>query len=224
METAIVQTRGLVPLFPSIQDKEALAKASEPKQCLMTFAKIKTPLLAAESQTPVLSAIRKEHGDNYVTGLVAKHILSLTQFLGDKCKMTKDQILETAFYIVEDFYWLNIADIVLIMKNIKTENISFKLYESLNGQKILQAVEEYALQRAEDVERSKNNREEIIKKHGYDKTNERADDTKLAGALLDYQMEAEAKKAHEELILLDHNYRLHEAMKTVSKITKKTQQ
>ena len=99
------------------------------------------------SQAPVLSSVFKLYGEKFTVLYLVAWIINLNNFLNIRSKMTPGQIDETAELIYQDNYYLNIADLRLIFKNIKSGK--YPLFESLDGMKLMNIFQAYANERQE---------------------------------------------------------------------------
>ena len=188
-------------------------KEYSPNNCLTKFVEVKTPQLALKTDAPALCNINRSYGHKFLIGLISLNIINLCEYLGKKYAMSEQQISETSELIYTDNYYLTLADITLVFTQIKQGKRGGALYENINGRKIIECFAQYAAERAETACNEQLNREEIIKKHGYDKSQERASDDKLAEGILNYQMEAARREAQKELQDLNNKYHLQKLVR-----------
>jgi hypothetical protein len=181
-------------------------KEFSPKQCLIKYIKTDTPALALKADSPTLALINKQYGHKYVIGLLSLFLINLSEFLGRKFEMSKLQIEETSELLYADYYYLNLADVNAVFRRIKTNTSG--LYEQINGAKILEKFSAYSQERAETARQFNDEKSEIIQKHGYDKSKEIADETKIAEMILEKKMEAAQREAQLELADLNRQYHL----------------
>ena len=113
------------------------------RKCIREFRNIKTELQAYESKVESLAKIKKISGEKVPIALIQMWLLSLNNFVNVSRKLTVEQIEELSYHILTDYYYLNMADIYLIITNIKKGKYG-QLYESLDGMKILSFFEQYA--------------------------------------------------------------------------------
>ena len=99
------------------------------------------------SGAPLLSSTKRQHGEKFIILYLASWITNLNDFLNIRSKMTPAQIMETADLIYQDNFYLNIADLRLIFKNIKSGK--YPLFESLDGMKLMSIFQAYANERQE---------------------------------------------------------------------------
>jgi len=138
--------------------QESLSKYKEPKDFIsmspanatIELRHIKSEndiLLSVKNQeTPSISTLKKHHGEEKVIAYLFLWILDLNMALGVKNTMSEPQINECAFFIIEDYYYLKIADFKLFFTNIKKGKLGI-LYESLSTPKILEWLEKYVIER-----------------------------------------------------------------------------
>lgn len=118
-----------------------------PNNAIVELKKVNSIDLCLKSETPSLSLINKENGNDKTLALIEIWILDVNDFLNVNRKMNTPQIKQTALMILTDFYYFKIADINLVFQNAK-KGYYGALYESLDGLKIYQWFEKYALDRA----------------------------------------------------------------------------
>jgi hypothetical protein len=118
-----------------------------PGKCLRIFKKADTPALTIKSGAPTLASIKKEYSEDFSQAYVAVWIVNLNDFINASRKMSPPQIEETAILILQEYYYLNLADINLIFKRIKKGEFG-QLYTELDGIKLLSWFEKYTNERA----------------------------------------------------------------------------
>lgn len=89
----------------------------------------------------------KKDDEDFTLAQVEVYITRLNDFLNIPRKMTGTQSMETARLIVQEFYYMNLADIKLAFDKIKTGSFG-NLYEGIDGVKIITAIREYEMERA----------------------------------------------------------------------------
>ena len=97
-----------------------IEKQFAPYNCLMLFGNEKTPRQRIESKAPTLRLLSTQVGLQKTVEIVANLIKSLNGFLNISRKMNQDQINETAFYVCQQFYFLNISEISNVFSDVKT--------------------------------------------------------------------------------------------------------
>lgn len=128
-------------------DKLAINKPGE----LMTqLREFKTPALCAASGTPALAEIKKEHGMDKAMNIVQIWISNCNDFFNLPRKMSPAQIKETATMIMDDYYYLKIADINLVFTRAK-KGYYGEMYQSLDGMKVYSWFTKYADERANEI-------------------------------------------------------------------------
>jgi len=121
------------------------------KNCMMKFSKIRSSLVAYEQQVPTLAKVFKEYGHEFIIAYIEYWIDNLNDFINAARKMSPDQMGETAILIYQYYPYLNIADFNLVFTRIKHGEFG-KLYESIDGVKILEYFRTYASERANKIE------------------------------------------------------------------------
>jgi hypothetical protein len=105
------------------------------------------------SETPSIARIKKHHGEESTISFIALWIADLNISLNIKNTMGVDQIEECAFFILDDYYYLTMADFKLFFTGIKKGKYG-KTYESLSMAKILEWLESYVINRTSMFENS----------------------------------------------------------------------
>lgn len=118
--------------------------------CLKSFKKINTEIEAFKSNTHTLVEIKKNSSEKICLSILQAWVISLNDFVNCSRKMGPNQIKELCIYIYNDYYFLKMSDIYLIITRIK-KGFYGQLYESIDGMKILGFIEKYANERANSV-------------------------------------------------------------------------
>lgn len=132
-----------------------------PKACLSKFKAVKTIKQALKQNAGSLSQIKKGYGQEFQKTYLMLWMVDLQEKVGVKNKMHEEVIEECAEFVIEDYYYLNLADINLIFTRAK-KGFYGPLYESISMPKILEWFENYANERGElaySVDISKHERE-----------------------------------------------------------------
>lgn len=80
---------------------------------------MQTAIQCAESGMPILSVMRRTYGEDWVAAYLAAWIVNVQEFFNISAKMNDNQITETAYMILDDFWALNVADVNLVFKQAK---------------------------------------------------------------------------------------------------------
>lgn len=118
-----------------------------PGKCLRTFHRENTPALTISSSAPTLASIRREYSEDFQIAYVSVWIVNLNDFVNALRKMSPEQIEETATIIVQEYPYLNLADINLVFRKIKKGEFG-QLFAEIDGMKVLSWFEQYASERA----------------------------------------------------------------------------
>lgn len=118
--------------------------------CIKIFRKIDSPEVAAGFNVPTLANIKKNTDEDYTINYIMCWIVNLNDYLNISRKMGKYQIIETANFILQDYYYLKISDFHYLFSEIKKGGYG-KFYESLDGLKIIRIFEKYANQRSKKL-------------------------------------------------------------------------
>lgn len=118
-----------------------------PTEARAVCGKLMTAVACVNSGLSALSALRKAHGEQKVMACLALWINDLQSFLNISAKMNAPQIMETCAMIMDDFYFLNLADVRLVMSRAKKGEYG-QLYGRIDGQIIYQWFAEYFEERS----------------------------------------------------------------------------
>lgn len=108
--------------------------------------KVNNPLQAINTECKTLALIKKDNDENKVLSIISAWIIDLNEFLNIKNQMSESQIEQTALFILDDYYYFNIAEINLIFTRIK-KGFYGSFYESLDGTKLLSYFNQYDIER-----------------------------------------------------------------------------
>lgn len=176
--------------------KEFLAEYS-PLAVPAKTADIRSPVAASQCGLPSISQIKAQYGEQMTVLYLTTWIDNLTAFLGKKYALTEVQTVETANLIYQRYPELNIADLRLVFESIKTGDCGVTLYGDINGLTILKIFETYFTNRLQQCYDASLNRDEVIKKHGYDRTKTTATEQQVAEMYNRYR-EAYIKRQEEK--------------------------
>jgi hypothetical protein len=135
------------------------------------FKHVKTVSLAVNDKSDSLAKIRKKAGKKVSLSIIKVWLINLNDFLNISRKMNQVQIEETADLLYDEFYYLKISDIALLMKRIKTGHYG-QFYESIDGMKLMEMFYQYAQERVNGI-LDNSEREERELKYKYNEDNQR---------------------------------------------------
>lgn len=176
--------------------KEFLAEYS-PLAVPAKTADIRSPVAASQCGLPSISQIKAQYGEKVTVLYLTTWLDNLTAFLGKKYALTEVQTVETANLIFQRYPELNVADLRLVFESIKTGDCGVTLYGDINGLTILKIFETYFTNRLQQCYDASLNRDEVIKKHGYDRTKTTATEQQVAEMYNRYR-EAYIKRQEEK--------------------------
>lgn len=127
------------------------------------FKHVKTLELAINDNSDSLAKICKKVGKKISLNIIKVWLVNLNDFLNISRKMNPAQIDQTSDLIYDEFYYLKISDIALLMKRIKTGHYG-QFYESIDGMKIMEMFYQYAQERVNGI-LDNSEREEYELKH-----------------------------------------------------------
>ena len=201
-EMAVVERKAGEP--PALQVGAAdFLKQNTPVKVMRECLAIKTPLEAAKAtDKPTLGAIRKQYGDDFIAGYLKLWIINLSEYLGMSL-MSDMQLEETALLLLSDNYYLNLADLNVVMGAIKRGERTIS--SPINGAKLSKLFADYRADRCAAYVDSQENEHETIKKHGYIPcVNDIAQAT--LDTMMENQMRAAQRQALAEQEMLDRKY------------------
>lgn len=126
--------------------KQSFLAEYSPAKCLRAFHKENTPALTINSSAPTLASIRREYSEDFQIAYISVWIVNLNDFVNALRKMTPEQIEETATIIVQEYPYMNLADINLVFRKIKKGEFG-QLFAEIDGIKVLSWFEQYSLER-----------------------------------------------------------------------------
>lgn len=189
---------------PALQVPAAdFLKQNSPLKVMQQCLAIKTPLAAAKAQDmPTIGAIRKQYGDDFIAGYLKLWIINLSEYLGASL-MSDMQLEETALLLLADNYYLNLADLNVVMGAIKRGERTIS--SPINGAKLSKLFADYRDDRCAAYVDSQENEHEVLKKHGYiPQVNDIAQAT--LDMMMENQMRAAQRQALAEQEMLDRKY------------------
>ena len=178
MDNALVKKADTAAAL-ALPAKEFLAEYS-PLAVPAKTADIRSPVAASQCGLPSISQIKAQYGEKVTVLYLTTWLDNLTAFLGKKYALTEVQTVETANLIYQRYPELNIADLRLVFESIKTGDCGVTLYGDINGLTILKIFETYFTNRLQQCYDASLNRDEVIKKHGYDRTKTTATEQQVA--------------------------------------------
>ena len=178
MDNALVKKADTAAAL-ALPAKEFLAEYS-PLAVPAKTADIRSPVAASQCGLPSIRQIKAQYGEKVTVLYLTTWLDNLTAFLGKKYALTEVQTVETANLIYQRYPELNIADLRLVFESIKTGDCGVTLYGEINGLTILKIFETYFTNRLQQCYDATLNRDEVIKKHGYDRTKTTATEQQVA--------------------------------------------
>lgn len=196
--------------------KEFLAEYS-PLAVPAKTADIRSPVAASQCGLPSISQIKAQYGEKVTVLYLTTWIDNLTAFLGKKYALTEVQTVETANLIYQRYPELNIADLRLVFESIKTGDCGITLYGEINGLTILKIFETYFTNRLQQCYDASLNRDEVIKKHGYDRTKTTATEQQVADMYNRYREAYIKRQEEKEAQYAATQVRIKEILKQIKK-------
>ena len=109
---------------------------------IIRYANVKNALTAYSAKSIPLALIRKKFGVEFQLNYINMWLLDLNKFVNAKYKMDENQIIQTAEMIASTYYYFKISEFYFALKCIKM-GIRGKLYESLDGMKVMEWLQQY---------------------------------------------------------------------------------
>ena len=122
--------------------------------CREKYAEINSCSKALETSSPLLSHIKKSYGKQSAIAYIETWLYNLNDYLNISRRLKKEQIYETALYIIQDYYYLNIAELHLFFTKLKKGEFG-NLYEGIDGYKILSFLKTYEQERLSHFEKKR---------------------------------------------------------------------
>lgn len=123
-----------------------------PNELSKHYKAYNTPALCFQSKEQSLLALSRESRRQDVEFALSIHITALNDYLCQKSGMKRDHVEFVVGVILDEYKWLNMADINLIINRIKS-NYYGEFYENFNGQKLLGIFAKYNEERMCEIER-----------------------------------------------------------------------
>ncbi len=196
--------------------KEFLAEYS-PLAVPAKTADIRSPVAASQCGLPSISQIKAQYGEKVTVLYLTTWLDNLTAFLGKKYALTEVQTVETANLIYQRYPELNVADLRLVFESIKTGDCGITLYGDINGLTILKIFETYFTNRLQQCYDASLNRDEVIKKHGYDRTKTTATEEQVADMYNRYREAYLRRQAEQQAQYAAAQARIKEILKQIKK-------
>ena len=184
---------------------------------------IRSPVQAAGCGMPTLGQIKKQYGDKLTVLYLTTWLDNLTAFLGKKYALTEVQTVETANLIFQRYPSLNVADLRLVFESIKTGDCGVTLYGDINGLTILKIFETYFTNRTQQCYEENLKRDDVIKKHGYDRTKTTATEQQVADLYSQYREAYLRRLAEQEAQALVAKTHLQDLLKKFEETKRKPQ-
>ena len=122
----------------------------QPMQVSRELRKVKTKEdvmeLVKSRSVPSIAKLKKQSSENKIIAYISMWLIDLNVSLNIKNPMSEFQIEECAYFILDDYYYLTIADFKLFFTNIKKGKYG-KLYEAISTPKIMDFLHEYTVER-----------------------------------------------------------------------------
>ncbi len=196
--------------IPALQlsQKEFLT-AYNPDQCAEQFKTDLIPLDCARRQDlPLLADISRQYGREVLITYIYIWITNTLDYFGKK--YPDNNVIKTCISdCLKGREYLNIADVNMIFSDLR------RTASDVNMPRFVKAFADYASERAASYYENQLRKDDVIKKHGYMPKEVQDIEKKLAETVIEYQMQEAQRKAHLELVELEHDYRLSNAMKII---------
>lgn len=128
--------------------------------------RVKSVADVISSNTPSLGLVCREKGEAVSVSIVTLEIESLIVFVNVGKTMNDEQQIITSKTIVFDYPYLTLADLKLFFQRLK-KGVYGKMYDRIDGQIILQALDQYVSDRSEIIGELSENSHYRAKKNEY---------------------------------------------------------
>jgi len=112
---------------------------------------VRTVLDIIKTDSPSLSVIRKDNGEEKTMAAINAVIIDLAKFFSVGRSMNAEQVKETARLVIKSYYYLKVEDLKLFSDNFKA-GLYGKTFDRIDGNVILLALAEYVEGRMNAVE------------------------------------------------------------------------
>lgn len=109
---------------------------------------VTNPVKVFACDMPTIGSIKKAYGDVFCQAYIETWIINLSEFVNLGKGMSPSQVIETALMIMDEFYYMSLADINLVFRRAKSGYYG-QLYDRLDGQIILGWFRAYAMERSQ---------------------------------------------------------------------------
>ena len=128
------------------------------------YTEIKTPALALESKVINLREIAGIYNEELPVLLIKAWLVNFSLFMD--FAISPQQARETAIYVFEETFMLNIAELTLLFKRIKTGHYG-EFYGKFNPQIVLRACREYRQERGKIISKMPSDQQKEVLKYLY---------------------------------------------------------
>lgn len=112
--------------------------------CMQKYFEVKTIEDALRSKKIKLRELSVAYGEEIITGWIQAWLINLSSYMN--FSISTQQAKQTAMFILEDCYMLNIVEFTLLFRKITRGNYG-EFYGKFNGQIIISACKQYRSQR-----------------------------------------------------------------------------
>jgi hypothetical protein len=132
---------------------KAFLKTYTPNNARRELAGIKSELACVASNMPSLARLRSISGEVKAEAYVKLWLIYIDELLNLKERMSELQVTEVARLVVSEYYYLNIADLNLLISKVSLGEYG-KAYDRLSINQIMWWFLQYSSDRAAEVERT----------------------------------------------------------------------
>jgi hypothetical protein len=144
MQIQKVQAEQVMP------SKDEFLKLSQVKAVISRNRENNTPVKCIDANEPTLGALSRTYGNEFCENYLCVWLIEVQEMIGVKNKMNDSQIAMCAQMVLEDFKYLNLADIQLVCKRaIKGDYGQF--FESVSIPKVIEWFKLYFDERCESA-------------------------------------------------------------------------
>ena len=112
--------------------------------------KVPTAKIAFELNTPQLSILKKEAGDNVLRAFLVEALSDLIMFFNVGKTMNQQQLVQVVELITDNYYFLRPSELKYCFNQAKIGKYG-KLYDRIDGSIIFEWIEKYLLEREEVI-------------------------------------------------------------------------
>ena len=130
--------------------KDEFLQLSQVKAVISRNRENNTPLKCSDANEPTLGALSRTYGNEFCENYLCVWLIEVQEMIGVKNKMNDSQIAMCAQMVLEEFKYLNLADIQLVCKR-AIKGYYGQFFESVSIPKVIEWFKLYFDERCESA-------------------------------------------------------------------------